>query len=62
LGLILIHDSDDNIVPVAQSEGFCDKFRTAGAGCELYMAARLTNPITAPTAAPIAYDLARFFF
>jgi acetyl esterase len=33
---LLIHGTDDNIVPVAQSERFCDKFRTAGADCELY--------------------------
>jgi alpha-L-fucosidase 2 len=33
---LLIHGTDDNIVPVAQSERFCDKFRTAGAGCQLY--------------------------
>lgn len=33
---LLIHGTDDNIVPVAQSERFCDTFRIAGAGCELY--------------------------
>src|SRR5580704_16909137 len=33
---LLIHGTDDNIVPVAQSERFCDQFRTAGAGCELF--------------------------
>jgi acetyl esterase len=33
---LLIHGTDDTIVPVAQSERFCDKLRTAGPGCELY--------------------------
>jgi alpha-L-fucosidase 2 len=33
---LLIHGTDDNIVPFAQSERFCDKLRAAGVGCELY--------------------------
>jgi alpha-L-fucosidase 2 len=33
---LLIHGTDDAIVPFAQSERFCDKLRTAGVGCELY--------------------------
>jgi len=33
---LLIHGTDDNIVPFAQSERFCDKLRTAGVDCELY--------------------------
>jgi alpha-L-fucosidase 2 len=33
---LLIHGTDDGIVPVAQSERFCDKLRTAGAGCDLF--------------------------
>ncbi len=33
---LLIHGTDDNIVPLAQSERFCDKLRAAGAGCDLY--------------------------
>jgi acetyl esterase len=33
---LLIHGTDDNVVPFAQSERFCDKLRTAGVGCELY--------------------------
>jgi acetyl esterase len=33
---LLIHGTDDNIVPFAQSERFCDKLRTAGIDCELY--------------------------
>lgn len=33
---LLIHGTDDNIVPIAQSERFCEKFRAVGAGCELY--------------------------
>jgi acetyl esterase len=33
---LLIHGTDDNVVPFAQSERFCDKLRSAGVGCELY--------------------------
>ena len=33
---LLIHGTDDNVVPLAQSERFCDKLRTAGAGCDLF--------------------------
>jgi acetyl esterase len=33
---LLIHGTDDDIVPIAQSERFCEALRTAGASCELY--------------------------
>jgi acetyl esterase len=33
---LLIHGTDDNIVPFAQSERFCAKLRATGVGCELY--------------------------
>ncbi len=33
---LLIHGTDDNIVPFAQSERFCAKLRAAAVGCELY--------------------------
>jgi acetyl esterase len=33
---LLIHGSDDDIVPIAQSEKFCGALRDAGASCELY--------------------------
>ncbi len=33
---LLIHGTDDNVVPIAQSERFCDKLRDSGGGCELY--------------------------
>jgi len=33
---LLIHGTDDNVVPFAQSERFCEKLKAAGAGCELY--------------------------
>jgi len=33
---LLIHGTDDSVVPFAQSERFCDKLRTAGVDCELY--------------------------
>lgn len=33
---LLIHGTDDTVVPLAQSERFCNKLRTAGVGCELY--------------------------
>jgi alpha-L-fucosidase 2 len=32
---LLIHGTDDNVVPFAQSERFCDKLRASGAACEL---------------------------
>jgi acetyl esterase len=33
---LLIHGTDDNVVPFAQSERFCDKLRASNVGCELY--------------------------
>jgi acetyl esterase len=33
---LLIHGTDDNVVPIAQSERFCDKLRASNVGCELY--------------------------
>jgi len=33
---LLIHGTDDNVVPFAQSERFCDKLRMAGVACELH--------------------------
>jgi len=33
---LLIHGTDDNVVPFAQSERFCDKLRASGVACELY--------------------------
>lgn len=33
---LLIHGTDDDVVPIAQSERFCDKLRAANVGCELY--------------------------
>jgi len=33
---LLIHGTDDNVVPIAQSERFCDKLRESGVACELY--------------------------
>jgi alpha-L-fucosidase 2 len=33
---LLIHGTDDNVVPFAQSERFCDKLHAAGAVCDLY--------------------------
>ena len=33
---LLIHGTDDNVVPIAQSERFCEKLRDSGGGCELY--------------------------
>jgi len=33
---LLIHGSDDNVVPLAQSERFCDKLRESNVGCEIY--------------------------
>ena len=32
---LLIHGTDDNVVPFAQSERFCEKLRAAGVACEL---------------------------
>lgn len=33
---LLIHGTDDNVVPFAQSERFCDKLRASNVGCEIY--------------------------
>lgn len=33
---LLIHGTDDDIVPIAQSERFCEKLRTSNVGCELF--------------------------
>jgi acetyl esterase len=33
---LLIHGTDDNVVPFAQSERFCDKLRASNVACELY--------------------------
>jgi alpha-L-fucosidase 2 len=33
---LLIHGTDDNVVPFAQSERFCGKLRESGVACELY--------------------------
>jgi alpha-L-fucosidase 2 len=33
---LLIHGTDDPVVPLAQSERFCDKLQSSGVGCELY--------------------------
>jgi len=33
---LLIHGSDDNVVPFAQSERFCDKLRESSVACEIY--------------------------
>jgi acetyl esterase len=33
---LLIHGTDDNVVPFAQSERFCDKLRESKVGCEIY--------------------------
>jgi acetyl esterase len=33
---LMIHGTDDNVVPFAQSERFCDKLRASGVACELY--------------------------
>jgi acetyl esterase len=33
---LLIHGTDDNVVPFAQSERFCDKLRASSVACELY--------------------------
>jgi alpha-L-fucosidase 2 len=33
---LLIHGTDDPVVPFAQSERFCDKLRESNVGCEIY--------------------------
>jgi acetyl esterase len=33
---LLIHGTDDNVVPFAQSERFCEKLRASNVACELY--------------------------
>ena len=33
---LLIHGTDDSVVPLAQSERFCDKLQSSGVNCELY--------------------------
>lgn len=33
---LLIHGTDDDIVPIAQSERFCEKLRASNVACELY--------------------------
>ena len=33
---LLIHGTDDNVVPFAQSERFCDKLRESNVACEVY--------------------------
>jgi acetyl esterase len=33
---LLIHGTDDTVVPFAQSERFCDKLKESNVGCELY--------------------------
>jgi acetyl esterase len=33
---LLIHGSDDDVVPFAQSERFCDKLRVSNVACEIY--------------------------
>ena len=33
---LLIHGTDDPVVPFAQSERFCDKLRASNVGCEIY--------------------------
>lgn len=33
---LLIHGTDDNVVPFAQSERFCDKLRASNVGCEIF--------------------------
>jgi alpha-L-fucosidase 2 len=33
---LLIHGTDDDVVPFAQSERFCDKLRASNVGCEIY--------------------------
>jgi acetyl esterase len=33
---LLIHGTDDNVVPIAQSERFCDKLHLSSVSCEIY--------------------------
>jgi alpha-L-fucosidase 2 len=33
---LLIHGTDDNVVPFAQSERFCEKLRASSVACEIY--------------------------
>jgi dipeptidyl aminopeptidase/acylaminoacyl peptidase len=33
---LMIHGTDDNLIPFAQSERFCDKMTAANASCEVY--------------------------
>jgi acetyl esterase len=33
---LLIHGTDDDVVPIAQSERFCNKLRASGVTCDLY--------------------------
>jgi dipeptidyl aminopeptidase/acylaminoacyl peptidase len=33
---LLIHGTDDDVVPIAQSERFCNKLRASGVACDLY--------------------------
>jgi alpha-L-fucosidase 2 len=33
---LLIHGTDDNVVPFAQSDRFCEKLRASNVGCEVY--------------------------
>ncbi len=33
---LLIHGTDDSVVPFAQSQRFCDKLQSSGVNCELY--------------------------
>lgn len=33
---LMIHGTDDTVVPIAQSERFCDKLRASGGTCEVY--------------------------
>ncbi len=33
---LLIHGTDDNVVPLAQSERFCEKLSASNVGCEVY--------------------------
>jgi alpha-L-fucosidase 2 len=33
---LLIHGTDDDVVPIAQSERFCNKLRASGVSCDLY--------------------------
>jgi acetyl esterase len=33
---LLIHGTEDSVVPLAQSQRFCDKLQSSGVNCELY--------------------------